>query len=616
MIHNRITVGALAVLAGVALSTRAYAGPSPAAITSCQQTIQKVVPKTVSSSVKVIGGCLKGISKGKIPPTTNCNTEFLAEVGNPGIPTAAYGGKAGKLGTNFINKLTKKCDGDDKTPNTADDVTQNDLPPIASLHRGYAGWELDHEDVVMRTGNFTFFESLVEEDCLNLSFINNPLIWDAQGGLFRLLSLLECMTFDEAKAQAEEIDYISQPDNTLSVAKLRLVKPNITYDAGADLQAPVGINDSINIPSATGCQKPGIGACAANPTITCSLTPGSGLDPACAPGPTCSAAGGGGCPAFPGCGGCPLCVEALTGPDGVTGADVPQGSMGFGKAIVKVVDDPTLGTPYADSAEIKCWAEQVLDNTLTPVSTTLTGNCSGGPNNTLACNSFGDCANNINEVPSHYACLSGDEYHCQVDLLAGSNPDNSPACAGPCLAALAPGAPLNACGVGGGALCVIGTCAGGARNGQECDITGVTTCPGGACTAGAPVVLTGDEVGFFAPAFGGMAYLLCPVKARIDLPMEIHLGAGLAVEDVVKDPLSLCLPTGKTNVQVEGAYIHEKGASTTSLIQFYTNGGVGGGGSADKIPCANVALPLPASNTGLPTSSGIGPIIGVTGVGN
>src|SRR5436309_2129255 len=125
------------------------------------------------------------------------------------------------------------------------------------------------------------------------------------------------------------------------------------------------------------------------------------------------------------CPGVPFCLEALKGPDGVKAADAPSHTIGFGKYITKVVDT-NPATPFADHVEIKCWVEGVRDSSNALVTTTAAGTCHGGPSNTVACTSNANCDT---VTPSRYYCESGDEYHCQVDSLTGSNKDNVPPCA-------------------------------------------------------------------------------------------------------------------------------------------------------------------------------------------
>ena len=213
-----------------------------------------------------------------------------------------------------------------------------------------------------------------------------------------------------------------------------------------------------------------------------------------------------------------------------------------------------------------------------------------------------------------YFCTSGDEYNCTIDGIVGSNPDNLPACAAPCLAVLAPPA---GCGSPQGGLCAIGTCAGGSiRDGQPCDITGQTTCPGGFCDGvSSPLALTGDETGFFAPQFSGDAYLTCPIAFELGYPIELKKGKGKVKVDLAQSPLNVCIPAGNST-QLVGAAIHAPSGDPTgntsnlARIGFYTGSSTT---SANTIPCPGVTLPLPGSATGLPTLTGVGPIIGTTG---
>jgi len=406
----------------------------------------------------------------------------------------------------------------------------------------------------------------------------------------------------------------------------------LTYDGGTRKQPGVGPNDTPQIPTTSGCPLPGIGACGqkictggasppntacataatctppdtcSNPT--CSMTPGGGVILACgAPSATCEPPAGG-CLPFAACGGAPCCVEVITGPDGIKVGDMPVGHLGSGKGKCQVKVKSDGGGGPAKGAAIKCQAADVLDAGSLPVTTIAAGTCHGGPNDTLACTSSSDCGDG-------FFCESGDEYHCQVDGITGSNADNSPPC-GPCLAVLVPGLAGTGCGVGGPGACIIGTCPGGPRIGQACDILGNLKCPGGfLCDFGAAPVLTGDETGFFAPDFGGMAYQLCPFKFHLDFPLDLSAGAGKVQTDITGPPISTCLPHG-AGQDFKGCFLHEPGSSSVTAIEFFTGGPGSTTKSCQKEPCTDVSLPLPESSTGLPTSVGVGPIIGVTGPG-
>ena len=69
------------------------------------------------------------------------------------------------------------------------------------------------------------------------------------------------------------------------------------------------------------------------------------------------------------------------------------------------------------------------------------------------------------------------------------------------------GPPGTGCGVGGKALCIASTCAGGTRDGRLCDMSGKLGCPGGGTCKNlrSHVELTGDEAGFHSPRLGGVA---------------------------------------------------------------------------------------------------------------
>ena len=160
----------------------------------------------------------------------------------------------------------------------------------------------------------------------------------------------------------------------------------------------------------------------------------------------------------------------------------------------------------------------------------------------------------------------------------------------------------------------MGTCGGGSvRDGQACDITGVLDCPGGTCSAvSGPLALSGDEVGFSTPALGGMVYGLCPFAFQIGLPVELSNGNGSVSIDIAAEPMHACIPTTNT-IKIDGAYLREPGSTKQSALEFYT-GGAGASMSNARQPCPGIVMPLPDDYFGLPTSTGVGPIIGTTGL--
>jgi hypothetical protein len=303
----------------------------------------------------------------------------------------------------------------------------------------------------------------------------------------------------------------------------------------------------------------------------------------------------------------------LTGPDGITAGDVPANHLGSNKSKVQVQVIKAGNAATGLKAKVKCQLKDVLNGTNAKVTTVAAGTCAGGPNDGLACSKVTDCQNAATKS-KNYACVSGDELNCQLDGLAESNTDNSPACGGPCLAALFGGPPGAGCGTGGGTLCVVGTCAGGSvRDGQCCDITGVTDCPGGFCDGvGSPFVTTGDETGFFAPAFGGMAYLLCPFNFMLGFPVDVKNGSGQSQVDLALDPISVCVPDGDS-IEFKGLFVHDNNSdpSDQALLGFHTTNTTP---VHLKNPCPDCSLPLPGANTGLPTITGTAGVIGVIGV--
>jgi hypothetical protein len=392
-----------------------------------------------------------------------------------------------------------------------------------------------------------------------------------------------------------------------------IVPPPRILDGGVDLDppgAPDGVNDSIAVPFANDCTNPGIGACAADPNITCSLAPGSGSD-VTGTAHEVEVPPGGICPGSTLCSGCPLCVEGLTGPDGITAGDVPTNHLASNgsKTQVQLIKAGNALTGF--KAKVKCQLKDVLNGTNAKVTTSTSGNCAGGPNDGVACTKNSDCDDPPNK---NFLCIGGDEFNCQLDGLAESNSDNSPPC-GPCLTALVLGGAGDGCGQNAvGAICAVGSCdAGSVRPGQPCDITQQTVCPGGFCDFGAALVLTGDETGFYAPSFGGMGYLLCPTNFMLGFPVDVKNGGGQAQQDLAQLPISVCVPDGNT-IEFKGLFVHDNNGeqSDLALLGFHTSNTT----SVNlKNPCPDSTLPLPGSSTGLPTNTGTGPVIGVLGLG-
>ncbi len=608
---RRITIVSVAALACLALGTQVMAASATDIATCKAKGIQKNVNKAINGFYKNIIKCEQSVAKGKLPGSTDCLGDAIKE--KDGTVTTTYNGKVFKEVDKLLKKITKACSGADKTANTADDVGLDDLegdltnglqvrPWGAALgltERATVKYEQKTKGGVIVGPYLAQMQNTMTEDCMTLE---EPSVWAALPRIVRLADTFLCLAQSEAIAQVLKEDWFSasaKGNGRISVASFDFVAPPGEWDAGADLTpAPSGdgVNDALNIPISSGCPLPGIGACAADPNITCNIAPGSGADPF-----------SGDCPPSGGACGPPgdtCCVEALTGPDGITVADIPTSPTRVqdGKLLVEVGDFDEDGL---NDAELKCYVQLSDPN----VTTDPSGTCSGGPSNGSACANAGDCDT---QSPSRYSCQNGDEYHCQVNGYVGSNADNVPPCASPCLAALIGGPPKAGCGVGGGALCVVATCLGGDRDGQLCDITGVTGCPSGFCNGvGGPLALTGDETGFFAPAFGGEAYLTCPFEFVLSQTVEMANGAGWSVSEITDEPISACLPAN-TSVFATGGYIHEPGPTTdTALLGIHTSGATASG---DKKACPGISFPLPGGNTGLPTSVGVGQIIGVTGV--
>ena len=117
-------------------------------------------------------------------------------------------------------------------------------------------------------------------------------------------------------------------------------------------------------------------------------------------------------------------------------------------------------------------------------------------------------------------------------------------------------------------------------------------------------------IGRTCPRRHGVCALSFRVPARSSSrPFE---RSGFAKTDIAADPLHTCLPAVES-MQVTGAYLHEPPAIRDSLIEFHT--GAGGSGSGHgRQPCPAIVLPMPGEYSGTPTTTGVGPIIGVIGV--
>ena len=131
------------------------------------------------------------------------------------------------------------------------------------------------------------------------------------------------------------------------------VSPPITLEAGRDTMPPAG-NDAIDIPGSTGCPLPGIGECANDPNLVCTLAPGSGSDAAST---RCSPA---------------ACNETLTGPDGITAADVPSGHITSARGGVSVTFN-FRSSSHVRKVTISCSARDVANALNASVSTVKSG---------------------------------------------------------------------------------------------------------------------------------------------------------------------------------------------------------------------------------------------------
>ena len=393
-----------------------------------------------------------------------------------------------------------------------------------------------------------------------------------------------------------------------------IVSPPMTLDGGADrLPYPSGdgINDSVGTPSSSSCPFPGIGFCAADPTIVCSMLPHAGIDLSSYECPLSS----GFCSGPPATETC--CIESEIGPDGITSGDNAGSiALGSGKSTLKIHVAHALDASHKLIATVQCQLKNV-ENSGSPVSTDGnagdTGTCQSGPCDGCPCTINSDCKDRA-DPKAVYFCTTGDEYNCTIHGIAASNADDDPPCGGPCLAVLA--AP-SGCGTAQGGVCAIGTCAGGSiRDGQPCDVNGQTTCPGGFCDGvSSHLALTGDETGFFAPTLLGELYFACPVAFEIGYPIELNSGHGQVKVDLAQSPMRACIPAGNSTRFV-GAEIHAPtgdpihNSSNSARFGFYKGASAT---SANGSPCPAASLSLPESFTGQPTFIGIGPIIGVAG---
>ena len=560
----------------------------------CRDGIRSAFPTFIAAADKVIGDCVTKVARQAL--SADCGADALLEFDST-TATAGHGGKLRREADRFRAALLGACAGADGVPYTADDVTAEDLDP--GDHSGFRllpwGAALAGRTEAVRLTQlrdqpaFTSdMQDIIEEECITKEPVD---AWMAKPPLQRLLDTYQCLGINESLRKARAGGSIVAP--TVQMMKFDITKPPVVYDGGADLvpvSGPDGVNDSINFPATSGCPLPGVGVCAGNTDVVCSLRPHSGKE---AKNADCGAAG--------------PCVERLIGPDGVTSADRPHGRLADGRFIYKLVQDATR---REIEIEFMCLVQGVTDASGTLVTTSFSGTCVGGPHADEPCKSAVDCDA---QSPPRFFCLDGDEYFCHMKEVIGSNRDNNPPCGGPCLVAQRFGPPGVGCGKGGDGYCAIGVCAGGKRAGQACDGDGNLKCPGGECRGpGDELTLTGDEAGFYIPNSAGMGYALCPFQMRHDLPLDLLAGNGWARAKLTDAPLYSCRPPG-TAAQFEPGYVHEPGANGRNSIQLIGMYAGSPDGKFGTLPCPSIGIPLPETLTGLPTRTGVGPIIGVTG---
>ena len=145
------------------------------------------------------------------------------------------------------------------------------------------------------------------------------------------------------------------------------------------------------------CPLPGIGTCVDAPTQLCGLRPGAGrvVDRHLCPGPSFA------------------CVETMVGPDGVTAADRPHGSLASG-TVTLTFTDPDAAARGDTKANFKCVVDGVRDAAGQLVTTSFAGTCHDGPKAGVACGSSVECDT---EVPPRFFCVAGDEYFCRFKAI-------------------------------------------------------------------------------------------------------------------------------------------------------------------------------------------------------
>lgn len=418
-----------------------------------------------------------------------------------------------------------------------------------------------------------------------------------------------------------------------------LVRPPVTLDAGVDLDGD-GTNDTVPIPRCQGSASPGAGdsyyICVGGQHDQKPCTPQiEGPDP-CATGD-------------------PADCRPCQGPDGVTSADEPTpGRYILGKSKCSFSGSKlSLSAQFEDSlGSKKCTAEWCTSPTVT------TGKCAGGfgaapyPSfDGQPCTEDADCGDPEAMIGR---CLDGNEWWVELDLLVGSNPDNTPPCDGNAQLAIRGGATT----FEGAGHCTQGVrvnkpcqtdadcgdiCTGGSApvppdaircvNDTPCAGFGATCPNAGACTVRSsqtkPIPLTGDEVCFKIKTPVGIVSQcpLCPISVRIDEPFRLAGGRGKLKTDLRTNHIGATIPSRKelegeglpdfVRVQVESCVIHEPGpVSKIWPVGMIT--GMNDDLIANSLRCADYVTPLGPSRDPMQNILGnrtaVGPIVGVQGV--
>ena len=317
----------------------ATAQPTAAAVAACRERgIATAVPAFVGRVERLVERCAGAIRDGT--PRPDCLADALAELAAR-EHTAGYRGELRAALDELGARLAAACAGADGVPYDADDVTlealdgHGDGPGELARPDGQTELPLGtHLDG--RPGFRSEVQNLIEQDCLPTEPID---VWRAKPGLERLLEAQQCLALNAALARARK--RLTLPAPVVRRLRFDLAPPPIPLDAGVDLLPlghPDGVNDTLAMTPSALCPLPGIGTCVDAPTQLCGLRPGAGrvVDRHLCPGPSFA------------------CVETMVGPDGVTAADRPHGSLASGTVTVTFTDhDPDVrGDSCADRMSV------------------------------------------------------------------------------------------------------------------------------------------------------------------------------------------------------------------------------------------------------------------------